>query len=231
MKLWVVKHATFEGPGAVAAWARERGHTLSVTENEYGQALPTPDDFDALVLMGGPMSVNEEGRYGWLRPEKALVRDTLASGKKLLGVCLGAQMIASALGAEVRPNAYKEIGWFPLEITAAGREHPFFRGLPGVLPVFHWHGETFGLPAGALHLARTAACENQGFAIGTQALALQCHLEVDAESLKEMAVGGRDELDLSQPFIQSEAVLLGQPENLQRLAGSFRTLMDQWIQA
>lgn len=231
MRLRVIKHTTSEGPGAVASWARERGYTLDTTELEQGQALPSPADFDALVLMGGPMSVNNEDAFAWLRPEKALVRETLAKGKKVLGICLGAQMIASALGAKIAPNAFKEIGWFPLEATAAGQGHPFFKRLPRVLPVFHWHGETFGIPKGAVHLARTPVCEHQAFALRNQALGLQCHMEVDADSLRDMVEGGREELTPGVPFIQNQAVLLGQPELLGPLGIVCRAVLDDWITA
>jgi GMP synthase-like glutamine amidotransferase len=231
MRLQVIKHVPFEGPGAIATWAQARGHSLALTELAAGQALPALDAFDALVLMGGPMSVNDEADLAWLAPEKALLRATLASGKKVLGVCLGAQMIASALGAPISRNPDKEIGWFPVEATPQGRRHPFWAGLPDAFPCFHWHGETFALPPGATALLRSAACEAQGFALGVQALALQCHVEVDASSLDAMIVNGRAELDLARPFIQPEAVLRGQPQALARLWPHLERLLDNWVMA
>ena len=231
MRLQVVKHVRFEGPGAIASWAQARWHALGVTELAAGQALPGLDAFDALVLMGGPMSVNDEAEFAWLAPEKALVREALAAGRKVLGVCLGAQLIASALGAAVTRNPRKEIGWFPVEPVRAGAAHPFMAGWPGALPAFHWHGEAFGLPPGAVPLLRSAACEAQGFAMGAQALALQCHVEVDAAALDAMVEAGRPELDLSQPFIQPEAVLRGQPQALARLRPVLERLLDNWADA
>ena len=231
MRIQVIKHEVLEGPGAIAAWAAGRGHSLAATELSKGEALPAPSDFDALVLMGGSMSVNDEGRYDWLRPEKQLVRDSLAAGKKILGICLGAQMIASALGAPVTRNPEKEIGWFPVEATDAGWRHPFWLGLPRALPVFHWHGETFGLPEGAVQLLRSAACEQQGYAIGTQALALQCHPEVDSVSVAEMVENGRDELVEGRWFIQSEEAIKAQSEPLARLGPVLHRLLDQWLAA
>ena len=231
MRIHVIKHEALEGPGAIAAWAGQRAHGLATTELSAGQALPEISSFDALVLMGGSMSVNDEDRCAWLRPEKQLVRDSLAAGKKILGICLGAQMIASALGAPITRNAEKEIGWFPVEATPGGRSHAFWRGLPHALPVFHWHGETFGLPQGAVQLLRSAACEQQGYAVGTQALALQCHLEVDAASMLDMIVNGRDELDLKRNFIQSEEAMKAQPEVLVRMRPVLFRLLDQWVTA
>ena len=227
----VLQHVPFEGPGAVAGWAQSRGHTLEVRDLSQGAALPGADAFDLLVMMGGPMSVNEEDTYAWLRPEKALVREALAAGKKVLGICLGGQMIASALGAAITRNPVKEIGWFPVEATAAGAAHPFWAGLPRALPVFHWHGETFALPAGATHLLRSAACEHQAFAVGTQVLALQCHLEVTEQSLTDMAAHGRGEIDVTQPFIQSHPAMLGQPEMLDKVRPWAERLLDNFVRA
>lgn len=231
MRLRIIKHVPFEGPGAIAAWANERGHAVQLTELGLGEALPQPSEFDALVLMGGPMSVTEEGLYSWLRPEKALVRTCLGLGKKMLGVCLGSQMIASALGADIRRNAHKEIGWFPIVVSPAGRDHPFFRRLPPSMCVFHWHGETYDLPPGAVHLAASAACENQAYALGTQVLALQCHPEVDEASLREMAEGGGDELMSGGPFVQCNEDLFAHPEYLERLRPVVRMLLDNWLVA
>jgi GMP synthase-like glutamine amidotransferase len=229
MRLHAIRHVPFEGPGAIEDWARQKGYPLSQSDQSRGQALPGLDSFDALVLMGGPMSVNDEAELPWLKPEKALVRDALAQGKKILGVCLGAQMIASALGAKVYPNALKEIGWFPLEAVEAGRAHPFLRGWPRVLNAFHWHGETFDLPAGATHLLRTAACAHQAYAIGEQVLALQCHVEVNFLSMEAMLVNGREELDLKKPFIQSEAAILAQREKIELLREPAFQLFDRWV--
>jgi GMP synthase-like glutamine amidotransferase len=231
VQIHVIKHTAFEGPGSIATWAKERGYRMETTEVAQGQALPSPRDFDALVLMGGPMSVNDEEKHPWLRPEKALVRETLGLGRKVLGVCLGAQMIASALGAKVRTNTLEEIGWFPIEATAAGQKHPFFKRMPPVLMAFHWHGETFDLPSGAVHLARSAACEHQAYALGTQALALQCHMEVDAASLRDMTHGLTDELKPGRPFVQNETVLSGQPELLGPMARALHAVLDDWIAA
>jgi GMP synthase-like glutamine amidotransferase len=227
MRIQVLKHVGFEGPGAVAVWASAHGHALALTELSQGEALPALDAFDALVLMGGPMSVNDEARFAWLKPEKALVREAIAAGKKVLGICLGAQMIASALGAEVKPNAQKEIGWFPVEAVADGAGYPLLAGLPASFEVFHWHGETFSLPPNAVHLWRSEACAHQAFAIGTQVLGLQCHPEVSVESLREMAAGGADELVTGLPFVQAYD-RLDQPDKVRALGPVLDRLLQNW---
>ena len=160
MKVQILQHVPFEGPGSMAAWLAARRADVACTRLFAGDPLPRAEQVDALIALGGPMSVNDEDELEWLRPEKQLVRDAVARGLPVLGVCLGAQLIASALGARVYPGAAREIGWFPI------------RGLPDLAPgfqfppeclAFHWHGETFDLPAGAVRLASSAGCENQAF--------------------------------------------------------------------
>jgi GMP synthase-like glutamine amidotransferase len=145
------------------------------------------------------MSVNDEAALPWLRAEKRFIRAAVARGTPVLGVCLGSQLIASALGARVYPNAQKEIGWFPLEAVRA--EGEAFR-FPERFPSFHWHGETFDLPPGAVHLARSAACANQAFQVGRRTLALQFHLEVTPEAVRAFINNSGDELKPG-PYIQS----------------------------
>jgi GMP synthase-like glutamine amidotransferase len=229
MRLHVVKHVPYEGPGGVVDWARARGHRLAVTELAYGQALPRLEDLDALVLMGGPMSVHDTERYPWIKPEQELIQHARSVGKPILGICLGAQMIAAALGASVTALPEKEIGWFPVEVVPGAADHPYLAGWPQAWPLFHWHGESFEIPRGARRLWRSAACENQAFALG-RILALQCHPEVDAGSLRDMLENGRAELDASRPFIQSEAVILAQAaERLKPLPSMLGRLLDAWI--
>jgi GMP synthase-like glutamine amidotransferase len=166
---------------------------------------------DLLVVMGGPMSVNDEKAFAWLVPEKQFIRDAMETGKPVLGVCLGAQLIASALGARVYPNHCKEIGWFPVQgVPPAGES--IFR-FPPSAEVFHWHGETFDLPAGAIRLARSEGCENQAIQIGPSVIGLQFHLETTPESARDLISHCRDELNPSQ-YVQTEAEILSvDPEN------------------
>jgi len=156
--------------------------------------------------MGGPMSVNDEAAHPWLVEEKVLVADAIAHGRAVLGVCLGAQVIASALGCRVSANWEREIGWFPIEPTLRGRAS----GLDIDGPVFHWHGETFDLPAGATLLASSVGCVNQAFSLGPRVLGLQFHLEVTSADVQNMVEHGRPELTPSR-FVQSEAEILSTP--------------------
>ena len=219
MRVHYLQHVPFEGLGSIAPWLERAGHGISGSMLYASPELPSVASIDALVVMGGPMSVNDEGAHPWLVGEKRLVRDTIDSGKPVLGICLGAQLIASALGSKVFRNAGKEIGWFPVEGIAS--EDPSLFRFPPSMPAFHWHGETFDLPPGATRIARSAACENQAFQLGASTLALQFHLETTPESARALVehcrdelVRGRDELvrgrDEPAPsrFVQGEEAIL-----------------------
>lgn len=173
-----LQHVPFEGLGYIAPWAREHGHTLSVTRVHAGESLPSPDAFDWLVVMGGPMGVYDTDQYPHLSDEIRLIENAVAANRRVLGICLGAQLIAAALGARVYASGQREIGWFPVEaVPQAGS--PFAADLPTPVTVFHWHGDTFDLPPGARQVARNDHFEHQAFSHGERVLALQCHPEMD----------------------------------------------------
>lgn len=226
LRVQLFQHVAFEGPGSLAAWVRERGHVLSRTEFFSGDVLPDIKDFDWLVVMGGPMGVSDEASYPWLAAEKRLISEAIRQEKTVLGICLGAQLIASVLGASVYPNVQKEIGWYPLFLTPEGGKEPACTCLGGAPTVFHWHGDTFDLPAGAVHLAYTDACRNQAFRYGKRVWGLQFHLEMEAESLAGMIRHGAMELSGSGRGVQPVSELSGHAEwiadNRSRLFG----LMD-----
>lgn len=182
MKPWaVLQHAAWEGPGFIADAAREHDFSLDVRRLDRGEPVPVPgavQDFAGLVVMGGPMSVWEEAAYPFLRDEKQLLRAAVACGTPVLGVCLGAQLLAAALGARVYRGPMPEVGDGEVELTEAGRSDAVMGPGPA-LPVVHWHGDTFTLPEGAVHLARSAAYAHQAFRVGRSAYGLQFHVEVD----------------------------------------------------
>jgi GMP synthase-like glutamine amidotransferase len=187
MKISVLQHAAFEGPGEIAKWAVERGHSVAVHHLYRGEPLPAWDDFDLLVVMGGEMNIYQYRDWPWLRPESAFIKKTLEQGKRVIGICLGAQLIADALGARVVQNADVELGWMPVAWTAEARA--IFPDFPPSATVLHWHGDTFGLPAGATRLATSEACPEQGYVIPGKCLGLQFHMEVDATLAAEYVAG------------------------------------------
>jgi GMP synthase-like glutamine amidotransferase len=202
MRIRVLQHVPHEGPAAIEAWAAARGHAIEVTRLDRGDPIPDVADFDALVTMGGPMSANDEAVHPWIAGEKRLIRAAVQEDRRILGVCLGSQMIASALGKRVVSAREPEIGWFQVRVRPeAERSRTFAGAMAGTtfLP-FHWHGETFELPEGALHLAETDACANQAFEIefdggpsrgGSLVLALQFHMEATEASVAAMCAAER----------------------------------------
>ena len=203
MKVHVLQHVPFEGIGSMGSWLAERDAAISSTRFFENPVLPECSGLDLIIAMGGPMSVNDEATLPWLRPEKEFIRAAVGHGVPVIGICLGAQLIASALGARVFRNAEKEIGWFPIRSTAGGADTFCF---PDQCTVFHWHGETFDLPAGAVRLAQSAACQNQAFQLKRHVIGLQFHLETTPESARAILDNCGDEL-LPGPYIQSEAEL------------------------
>ena len=187
MSIAVLQHAAFEGPGEIAAWAARHGHSVRVQHLYRGDPLPRLDAFDFLMVMGGEMNIYQYRDWPWLKPEREFIQSALAEGKRVIGICLGAQLIADALDARVFQNAEHELGWLP--ITWTDEALAAFPGLPAITTVLHWHGDTFELPAGATRLAASEGCPEQGFLIVNKCLALQFHLEVDPPLVKQFVDG------------------------------------------
>jgi GMP synthase-like glutamine amidotransferase len=202
-----LQHVPFEGLGAIGPWLAQRGARVTGTRCHAGESLPALDDLDWLIAMGGPMSVHDRERHPWLAAEQRLIAAAIAAGKTVLGICLGAQLVAHALGARVVRAPEREIGWFPVAPVAARADHPFAHLFPDPCDVFHWHGETFDLPAGAVPLARSAACERQAFAVGDRVLALQFHLEMTPEGARALIEHCPEDL-APGPWVQPRTAML-----------------------
>jgi len=228
MRAHCFQHVAFEGPGSIESWLQANGYALSSTRFFESAVLPDPDALDLLVVMGGPMSVNDEDLYPWLAAEKRFVREFIAAGKTVLGVCLGAQMIASALGARVFANREKEIGWFP--VRAVGADDGSLFRFPPAETVLHWHGETFDLPAGAIRLASSEGCENQAFQIGGRVIGLQFHLETTPASLREIVANCREEL-VPARFVQTEEEILAADPGRYRSINTLMGAILSYLQA
>jgi GMP synthase (glutamine-hydrolysing) len=179
-RVLVFQHVAAEPLGSLDRLIRARGHRIRFVNFErHPEAQPDIDRYRGLVVLGGPMNVEDQHVRPHLRTELRAIERALALGKPVLGICLGAQLLAHALGAPVHRHERREIGWYPLELTDAGRTDPVLAPLAPASPVFQWHGCTYGLPAGAVQLARTASCEQQAFRYGANAYGLQFHLEMD----------------------------------------------------
>jgi len=215
MRAHYIQHIKFEGPGSIAPWLEATGYEITNTKLFESAKFPDLKKIDLLVVMGGPMSVNDEDNFPWLVSEKQFILEAIHSGKPVLGVCLGAQLIASALGARVYPNHAKEIGWFPIHGMLSNNTSVF--SFPPSMKVFHWHGETFDLPSGATRLAKSDGCENQAFQFGKSVIGLQFHLETTPKTASEIVANCRDELTASKYVQGEEEIMSAKPEQYQSI--------------
>lgn len=211
MKIEILQHVPFESAGSIIEWAEKNHHTCHTTHLYREAKLPAANSFDLLIIMGGPMSIHDTLEYPWLEQEKEFIRQATDSGKLVLGICLGAQLIASSMGAEVYQNPQKEIGWF--EVTPSDNALPWFEH---PFTAFHWHGETFSLPPGATLLASSEACPNQAFIVDDRILALQFHLEITPDGVQALLKNCADEIRQS-PWIQSEHEIAEETHNFHEL--------------
>ena len=216
MKIHHLQHVPFEGLGSMEAVLKEKGHQLSSTHLYAKQTFPSVNDIDWLIVMGGPMGIYEEDVYPWLSAEKKFIRDAIDSGKIVLGICLGAQLIADVLGARVYKNTDREIGWFDIIRSEEANATILSKAIPERVEVFHWHGDTFDIPKGAIPVAESEACKNQGFIMDDRVLAFQFHLETTAESAKSLIDNCGDELDGSS-YVQSKNEILSDPQRFSNI--------------
>jgi GMP synthase (glutamine-hydrolysing) len=192
MKALVIEHSPSEGPLRIGALLAERGVEHRTCAVHRGDVVPADlAPAELLVLMGGPMGVGDADRLPYLRAELALIKARLAAGGSVLGICLGSQLLAAAAGARVYPNMaestrgeqrpVREVGWDPIDLLAPAE--PLLAGLEARLPMFHWHGDTYDLPAGAAHLASTTRCRHQAFRLRPNQIGFQFHPEVDPATI------------------------------------------------
>jgi GMP synthase-like glutamine amidotransferase len=227
----VVRHVAHEGPGVIGAVLTEAGFEVDLVRVDLGEALPDRGTFAGLVVLGGPMSVHDAERFAWLAPERRLLADAVADGIPVLGVCLGAQQLAAALGADVTTGPEEEVGPGRVELTADGRRDPVlgpeYGGLASTsIPCVHWHRDTFSLPEGAVHLAATRTFPHQAFRYGELAYGLQFHVEVDrvlAAAWQPLMPTGTPRLD--EPFL-SEVETVGRRVLGRLVAPALATVAD-----
>ncbi len=229
MNFCCLQHTDNPGITYLPQWAEHQGHAWECILVPSANELPRLSEVDCLVVLGGPMSAWEEDRHPWLRKEKRLIERFVQAGKPVLGICLGAQLLADVLGARTYKGAHKEIGWFTAELTREIRQTWLGEALPVRFETFLWHADSYELPDGAARIARSDAFENQGF-IWKQTLGLQFHLEVIPEWVNMLANRDAKEL-VAAPYVQTADVILGKPASLYRHNNALmNALLLSWLE-
>ena len=231
MKLVVVQHLFCESPGAYDTELDRRGVQREVVEIDTGDKLPDWNEFDGIIAMGGPMSVNDEDDHPWLVDEKRWVADAVRAGKPFFGACLGVQLLASALGAPVYPLAQAEVGLLPVIRTQEGEVDAVIGGLADPLVTLQWHGDTFDLPDGGVLLASSPAAPNQAFRFGDAAYGIQFHLEVTPEMAEQWASVPEYSAALTATLGEEggKAFLADAVERHDELGGQAQLLIGAWL--
>jgi GMP synthase-like glutamine amidotransferase len=206
MRWHCIQHLPEEGPGYAADWLAANAHSLTFTQLfDVNPVFPALGEFDGLLILGGAMSVHDEQAFPWLRAEKAFLREVLRAGKITLGICLGAQLLAQALGGEVKPNPDPEIGFWTVRFSSKVLGHPLLRGWPDKAAVLHWHSDTFTVPPGAQRVGMSAGCVTQGFVWGEGIIGLQFHPEMTREMVEQLMQAENHEAAEEQEFVQTAA--------------------------
>ena len=224
MKIHILQHAYFETPGFIDDWAISKGHTLTYTNFDMAFTIPFPTNIDLLIIMGGPMSINDEDKYSWLREEKDYISDMIDKRKKVLGICLGSQLIADAMGEKVYKNTEKEIGWFDVSKNQS-TDSPLFDVLPDKFTAFHWHGDTYDVPRGCDKLFTSDATANQAFSFKNRVFALQFHLEIKPENIDLMFENCRSDISEGD-FVQSEESIIADKSHFEKNKDLIFKIMD-----
>lgn len=216
MRALVLQHIAVEGPGRLGPFLEQRGWELDTRALYAGDGLPAePQDYHAIIIMGGPMGVYDEAAYAFLRQEHVFLQRAITQQVPLLGICLGSQLLAKALDARVYPNACKEVGWYTVDLTPAGRSDVLFQGAPASLPVFQWHGDAFELPAGAVALASSPQCTHQAFRYGERVYGLLFHLELVPAMIHSWLATFQEELAGVQAYIDPQRIVADMPRYLE----------------
>ncbi len=219
LRIHVFQHVPFEGPAFIEEWARESGHKLTTTRFYEKHRLPSMSRVDWLIIMGGPMSANDTEGHPWLETEIDFIRRAIEADKTVLGICLGAQLIARALGASIHVNREREIGWYPVQFSvprgggAGSVIKGLFRSFPKEMTVLHWHGDTFDLPEGAGLLASSHGCDNQLFSVGERIVGIQFHFESTPDSLTALVENSTD-ADTRGPHVMPPPEIVGNQQHI-----------------
>ena len=217
MRALVLQHVAVEGPGRLALLLQQRGWALQTTALYAGEKLPAgPQEYQAIIIMGGPMGVYDEADYPFLRAEHVFLQRALAHNVPMLGICLGSQLLAKALGARVYRNPCKEIGWYTVDLTPEGRTDPLLQGVSSPVLVFQWHGDAFDLPEGAVALASSPQCTHQAFRYGEGVYGLLFHLELVPAMIYSWLTTFQAELVGVREYIDPQRIVADIPRHLEQ---------------
>ncbi|HJZ40005.1 MAG TPA: type 1 glutamine amidotransferase [Bacteroidales bacterium] len=225
LKIHCLQHVHFEGPAIIHKWALHKGHEFGFTRFYDAVGFPEIEEIDWLVIMGGPMGVDEYDEYPWLKKEIEYIRQAIAGSKVVIGICLGAQLIARALGAAVKHGQKQEIGWFPVTINKIAATRAGFDFLPEEITAFHWHQDTFDIPEDSLQLASSKAYPNQAFLYRNTILALQFHFEMDFPALEAIVRNSGAGIKPGE-YVQSVKAILGNKQNILKNNEMMRKILE-----
>ena len=225
MKIHYLQHVPFEGLGCIESWAKTAGHRITATRFYLNEPLPNINDLDWLIVMGGPMNIYDDAKFSWLAAEKQFLKEAITGRKIVLGICLGAQLVADVLGAKIYANRHKEIGWFNIRKIKTAQETGIATLFPDTIEAFHWHGDTFDIPDGAEHFLQSAGCKNQGFTLGERVLALQFHLEIAKSGAENLIIQCGNEIDKGR-FCQTPDSMLANSDRFEKINKLMFRILD-----
>jgi len=231
MQIHCFQHVAFENLGTIANWATANNHIISYTyffEKDF--VFPEVSNIDMLIVLGGYMNVDDETEFPWLKQEKEFIKEAIDSNKKVIGICLGSQLIASALGSDVYKGPETEIGFHSIQFNKTALSIPLFQHFTNPYIVFQWHGDTFDLPKGAQLLASSEGCKNQAFLWNTTVLAMQFHIEMNETVLEDMLKHDGHELEENGTFIQKEVTIRTSFHHLDQNKTDLYELLNQFTQ-
>jgi GMP synthase-like glutamine amidotransferase len=226
MRIHYFQHVPFESLGVIRKWAGSRKHNVSATRWYKNEHLPPVEEIDWLIVMGGPMGISDENKFPWLKEEKNFILQAIQCERRVLGICLGAQLIASVLGAKVGRNPHKEIGWHEVRLTEEGKTSKIFGNFPEQFVAFHWHGDAYELPAGSRRLAQSEACREQAFVYNDRVLGLQFHLDVRQRNVEQLIHYCREDLQ-EGAYTQKPAQMLARQDHFRNIQKNMFIVLDR----
>lgn len=226
MRIHYLQHVPFEGLGFIETWAKTEQHNVTSTKFYNNETVPDINHFDILIIMGGPMGLNDKNPEHWLQEERTFIKNAIEANKIVIGICLGAQLIAQILGAKIYANKHKEIGWFPVEKI---KKHEILNGIPDQFQALHWHGDMFDIPKKATHLMKSEGCKNQSFIYNEKVVGLQFHLESTPETLKSMLTHCKQDLECIGSYIQTEKEIMDKKGLCKQTNGYITTLLHNLV--